>query len=57
MELGVDHHVMNIIEHDYPNDCEACCSKMMCEWLDNNPTTSWEDLIVAIDNLLPYGMY
>ena len=55
--LKVADHLMNIIEHDHPNDCETCCSKMMTEWLDNNPTASWEDVITAVDNLQSYGMY
>ena len=42
---------MDNIEHDHPNDCESCCSKMFSEWLDNNPAASWEDIITAMDKI------
>ena len=48
---------MDIIEHDHPNDCESCCSKMFSEWLDITPVASWEHIITAVDNLLSYGTY
>jgi len=54
-QLKVGDHLMRIIEHDYPNDCETCCSKMLTEWLDNTPTASWEDLTTAVNNLPSYG--
>ena len=50
-ELGVGDHLMNIIECNFPSDCEACCSKMLTEWLSITPFASWEDLINAVDNL------
>ena len=56
-QLNIDQHLMDIIEHDHPNDCESYCSKMFSEWLDNNPTASWEDIITAVDNLSSNGMY
>ncbi|XP_065897563.1 protein NLRC5-like [Dysidea avara] len=51
MELGVDHHVMNIIEHDQPNDCRKCCHDILDDWLNRNPAASWEALILAIVRL------
>ena len=47
---------MDNIEHDHPNDCESCCSKMFSEWLDINPAAAWEDITTAVDNLLSNGM-
>ena len=53
--LNIDQHLMDIIENNHPNDCESCCSEMFSEWLDSNPTASWEDIITAVDNLSPDG--
>jgi len=55
MELGVDQDLMDIIEHDYPNDCRRCCLDMFDSWLDRNPVASWEDVTVAIDSLSSFG--
>ena len=55
-QLNIDQHLMDNIEHDHSNDCEGCCSKMFTEWLDSNPTASWNDIITAVDNLSPDGM-
>ena len=55
-ELNIQEHLMNIIEHDHPDDCETCCSKMFTEWLDNSPAACWEDVTTAVDNLLS-GMH
>ena len=48
-QLNIQQHLMDIIEHDHPNDCETCCSEMFSEWLDNNPAASWGDVITAVD--------
>ena len=50
-KLNIQQHLMDIIEHNHPNDCETCCSEMLSEWLDNNPGACWEDIITAVDNL------
>ena len=55
-QLNIDQHLMDNIEHDHSNDCESCCSKMFSEWLDINPTASWEDIITAVDSLSFDGM-
>ena len=57
VELNLCDHVMNIIEHDHPNDSETCCSKMLTEWLDNNSAATWGDLNAAMDNLQSDGMF
>ena len=55
-QLNIDQHLMDNIEHDHPNDCEGCCSKMFLEWLGINFTPSWEDIITAVDSLSSDGM-
>ena len=52
-QLNIEEHQMNIIEHDHPNNCEECCSKMLSDWLEQNTynDTTWEVLIRAIDKL------
>ena len=54
-QLKVALHLMDNMEHDYPNDCERCCSKMLVEWLNCNRAPCWEDLIAAVDSLASYG--
>ena len=61
VQLNVDQHVLNIIQHDHGNDCVECCSRMLDTWLQQNTcdNTTWEILINAIDRL-PHdltGMY
>jgi len=55
-ELGVGDHLMDIIEHNHPNNCETCCRKMLGEWLRRTPSACWEDLTTTVDKLLAYGM-
>ena len=55
VQLDIDNHLMDNIDHDYPKDCEMCCSKMLAEWLNKNTGACWEDLIIAVDRLLHYG--
>lgn len=47
--LKISEDLLNIIEKDYPHDCESCCSKMLNEWLDLTPNASWKLLHDAID--------
>ena len=56
-QLNIRQHLMDIIEHDHPNDCESCCSEMFSGWLDSNPAASWEDIITAEKNLSSNGMH
>jgi len=51
IQLKIDYHLMDNIEHDYPTACEQCCRKMLAEWLDNTPAACWEDVITAMDHL------
>ena len=55
-QLDIDKKLLDIIQHNHPNDCESCCSEMFSEWLNSNPAASWEDIITAVDNLSPDGM-
>ena len=55
-QLNIQQHLMGNIEHDYPQDCETCCSKMFSEWLDTEPSASWGDVITAVDKISS-GMY
>ena len=52
-QLKIDHHLLNIIQHDHGSDCVECCSRMLDEWLQNNThdNTTWELLLNAIDTL------
>ena len=56
-QLKIPRHLMDNIEHDHPNDCESCCSKIFAEWLDNNRAASWEDIINGVDSLSDVGKY
>ena len=49
--LDLDDDILNIIEKDYPHDCESCCSKMLLEWLNLTPNTSWKTLNDAMDKI------
>ena len=49
--LEIDSSLLNIIEKDYPNNCENCCSKMLSEWLDLTPEASWQMLFNAMDKI------
>ena len=56
--LNIDQNSLDILQHNYPNDCEECCSRMLNGWLQQNTqeNTTWEILINAIDKL-PTGIY
>ena len=47
--LEIDDTLLNIIEKDFPHDCERCCSEMLSEWLDQTPHASWKMLHNAMD--------
>ena len=55
--LNIDQNLLDILQCNYPNDCEECCSRMLDAWLQQNTkeNTTWETLIDAIDKL-PTGM-
>ena len=55
--LNIDQNSMDILQHNYPDDCKKCCSMMFEAWLDETTqkNTTWEILIDAIDKL-PTGM-
>ena len=51
--LNIDQNSMDILQHDHPNNCKECCSRMLDDWLQENTQvdTTWEILIIAIDKL------
>ena len=57
-QLNIDENSLDILQHNYPNNCEECCSRMLVDWLDQNTheNTTWEILIDAIHRL-PTGTY
>ena len=57
-QLKVNQNSLDILQHDYPNNCKECCSRMLADWLDQNTheNTTWEILIDAIHRL-PTGMF
>ena len=56
-QLNIDQSSLAILQHNYPNDCEECCNRMLADWLEQNTheNTTWEILINAIDRL-PTGI-
>ena len=52
--LNIDQNSLDILQHNYPNDCEECCSRMLADWLDKNTheNTTWGALIDAVDKVL-----
>ena len=39
---------LNVIEAEYPSDCDKCCSKMFMLWLNTKNTASWNELLEAL---------
>ena len=56
-QLKVGDYLINIIEHDHPNDCETCYSKVLTKWLENATEASWESLTAAVNNLSSRGKF
>ena len=56
-ELGIGHNLMDIIDYNYPKNCEECCRKMLTIWLKRCTTASWDNVIAAVDNLITCGRY
>jgi hypothetical protein len=49
--LGIQHHILERIQHDNGHDCSNCLREMLNEWLKNDPT--WKDLAEAIKPFNP----
>lgn len=47
MSLGIKRHKLNIIMKDSA-DVGNCLIEMLAEWLRNNPTPTWTDVVKAI---------
>ena len=50
LELDIDSEVLDIIDADYKNDVQKCCSIMLRKWLDSDPEASWGKLFDAVEN-------
>lgn len=51
IHLNIEPHLLQNIEKNNPNDCEASCTDMLIKWQEMNKSTSWGDLISALDKL------
>ena len=54
--LNIDQNSLDKLQHNYPDDCEKCCSIMFEAWFQENTQEdkTWEILNTAI-NKLPTG--
>lgn len=44
-------NILNEIECDYPNSASKRCIKMFEKWLNQQPKTSWDQLLTALKNI------
>ena len=44
---------LEIICNNCHNDAEKCCGSLLSRWLEKNHDASWDQLLLAIDNLFP----
>ena len=51
LQLGVEGHVLDQIEENYPRDSQMRKSKMFGAWLRRDPEASWEKLASALSCL------
>ena len=42
---------LDVIKANHPNDISACCNKMLVKWLELQPSATWNELIVALNNI------
>ena len=51
-ELGLDDHVLDVIENDHRNQTRTCFKKALNQWLRLFPTkATWRTLEVALTNV------
>ena len=48
--LGLPKGRLDIIEHDNYHKAEPCCDAVLGEWLEVDPSASWEKLLEAIES-------
>ena len=52
IELGLDFHVLKVIESDYPQRSVVCFQKTLDKWLQSNADdVTWKTLEVALTNV------
>lgn len=51
LQLGVEGHVLDQIEENYPRDSQMRKNKMFGAWLRRDPEASWEKLASALSCL------
>ena len=51
VHLGVDDHIMRIIEHDHPCNCLMSCSMILKHWLEQSPGATWSSLYDVLDKI------
>ena len=42
---------LDVIEVNYPNNIEECCSRMFRKWRETTPTGSWGKLLQALKGI------
>ena len=48
LQLGVEGHVLDQIEENYPRDSRMRKNKMFGAWLKRDPEASWDKVAVAL---------
>jgi len=49
-QLGLSKGRLDIIEHDNYHKAEPCCDVVLEEWLEVDPSASWEKLFKVIES-------
>ena len=49
--LNIGENLLQMIEKDYPHNCEECCSQMLNNWLELTPDATWGILVEAVDKV------
>ena len=49
--LNIGENILQMIEKDYPQNCEECCSQMLKDWLELTPDAIWGILLEAVDKV------
>ena len=49
--LHFDQAELDIIYSDYRHDAKECCRKLLSIWLERSAHASWNQLVVAIDEI------
>ena len=42
---------IKVIHKNHPNDAEECCKDLLHRWLRKQANATWDQLLLAIDNL------